>query len=86
RRIDGILPSLTEEQEARQQAIKAEIEEIEEAAADEHDYSEEQLERIDALEEELGANQDRQAVYEPEQKARALAYVVIGEDGQPMVE
>lgn len=86
RRIDGILPSLTEEQEARQQAIKAEIEEIEEAAADEHDYSEEQLERIDALEEELGAIQDRQAVYEPEQKARALAYVVIGEDGQPMVE
>lgn len=86
RRIDGVLAPLTEEQEARQQAIKVEIDEIEEAASDSHEYSDEQLERIDELEEELGALQDRQATYEPEQKARALAYVVIGEDGQPVVE
>lgn len=86
RRIDGILPPLTEEQEARQQAIRDEIERLEEAASDEHEYSEEQLEKIDALETELGAIVDRQAVYDPEQKARALAYIVIGEDGQPVVE
>lgn len=86
RRIDGVLAPLTEEQEARQQAIKVEIDEIEQAASDGHEYSDEQLDRIDELEEELGALQDRQATYEPEQKARALAYVVIGEDGQPVVE
>ncbi|SNS69089.1 chromosome partitioning protein, ParB family [Sphingomonas laterariae] len=86
RRIDGVLAPLTEEQEARQQAIKGEIDKIEEAASDIHEYSDEQLERIDELEEELGAIQDRQATYEPEQKARALAYVVIGEDGRPVVE
>lgn len=86
RRIHGVVPPLSEEQEARKVAIEAEIVEIEEAAADEHDYSEEQLVRIEALEEELGGIVDQQPVYDPEQKAKALAYVVIGEDGQPAIE
>jgi ParB family transcriptional regulator, chromosome partitioning protein len=86
RRIHGVLPPLTEEQEARQQAIAAEIAAIEEAAADQDEYSDEQIVRVEKLEEELCALEDRQPVYEPEQKAKALAYVVIGEDGQPVVE
>lgn len=86
RRIQGVVPPLSEEQVARKEAIETEIAGIEEAADDSHDYSEEQLERIEALEEELGAIVDQQPVYEPEQKAQALAFVVIGTDGQPVIE
>ncbi|MBO9579521.1 MAG: ParB/RepB/Spo0J family partition protein [Sphingobium sp.] len=86
RRIEGVLPPLSEEQEARKVAIEAEIDEIEEAASDVDEYSDEQLEKIGALEEELGEIVDRQPVYEPEQRSKALAYVVIGEDGQPTVQ
>lgn len=86
RRIQGVIPPLSDEQQARKKAIEAEIEEIEEVASEEHEYSDEQLERIEVLETELGALVDQRAVYEPEQKATALAYVVIGEDGQPVVE
>jgi ParB family chromosome partitioning protein len=86
RRIHGVVPSLSDEQVARKEAIEAEIDEIEEAADEVHEYSEEQLEKIEALESELGAIVDQQPVYEPEQKAKALAYVVIGEDGQPVIE
>lgn len=86
RRIHGVVPDLSAEQEARKQAIEAEIEAIEEAASDEHDYSDEQLEQIEALEAELGGIVDREPVYDAGQKAQALAFVVIGEDGTPVVE
>lgn len=85
RRIHGVVPPLSEEQQARTEAITTEINAIEEAAADQDEYSEEQYERIQALETELAGIEDREPVYEPEQKAKALAYVVIGEDGQPTV-
>lgn len=84
--IEGVVPPLSDEQVARKEAIEAEIEEIEEAASEVDEYSDEQLEKIEALEEELGAIIDRKPVYEPEQKAQALAYVLIGEDGQPTIE
>lgn len=86
RRIHGVIPPLSDEQQARKTEIEAEIEAIEEEATANDGYSDEQLEKIEELETELGSVVDRQPVYEPEQKATALAYVVIGEDGQPMVE
>ncbi len=86
RRIHGVVPDLSEDLDARKQAIEAELEAIEQEAADTDDYSDEQLERIDALEEELGGIVDREPVYEPEQKAQALAFVVIGKDGTPVIE
>lgn len=86
RRIEGVVPPLSDEQVARKEAIEAEIVEIEEEASEVDEYSDEQLEKIEALEEELGAIVDRKPVYEPEQKAQALAYVLIGEDGQPTIE
>lgn len=86
RRIHGIVPDLSEDQEARKLAIEAEIDAIEDAASDDHDYSEEQLERIEALEEELGGLVDQEPVYQAEQKAQALAFVIIGRDGKPVIE
>ncbi|EKU73314.1 MULTISPECIES: ParB/RepB/Spo0J family partition protein [Sphingomonadales] len=86
RRLQGVVPPLSETQETRRTEIQAEIEEIEETAAEAEEYSDEQLEKIEALETELGSIMDRQEVFEPEQKAKALAYIVIGENGQPVVE
>lgn len=86
RRIPGVVPPLSDEQEARRQEIQAEIEAIEDTAGEDEELADEQLDKIDALESELGAIMDRQQVYEPDQKAKALAYVVIGEDGKPVVE
>lgn len=86
RRLHGVIPPLSDEQQARKEEIEAEIEAIEEAVSEGDDYSVEQIEKIDELEAELGQVVDQRPVYEPEQKAVALAYVVIGEDGKPQVE
>lgn len=87
RHVDGELPPLTEEQEARCDAIQSEIEEIEETAADEdgEGYTADDEARVQALEAEYEAIQNRVPILTDEQKASSLAYVVIGRDGQPRV-
>ena len=82
-RIEGELPPLTEQQEARQQAIETEIAEIENEADENEGLTEEQSERVDALEEELEAIVEREPILTDEQKAGAIAYVVLGNDGTP---
>lgn len=85
RHLEGTPAPLSCEAETRKAEIEAEIEAIETEAADAEEYSDEQSERIEQLEEELGAIIDRPAVLDETQKATALAYVVIGSDGQPEV-
>lgn len=82
-RIEGELPPLTEEQEARQQAIETEIAEIENEADENEGLTEEQSDRVDGLQEELEAIVEREPILTDEQKARAVAYVVLGSDGTP---
>jgi ParB family chromosome partitioning protein len=83
-RLSGTPVPLTEAEREREQAIEAEIASIEtEAEGGGGSLSVEQQERIDALEEELGGLSDRTAEISEAQKASALAYVVIGRDGQP---
>ena len=87
RHVDGELPPLTAEQEARCEAIQSEIDAIEEMAADEdgEGYTADDEARVQALEAEYEAIQNRTPVLTDEQKASSLAYVVIGRDGQPRV-
>jgi len=87
RHVDGELPPLTEEQEARCDAIQSEIDAIEETAADEdgEGYTADDEARVQALEAEYEAIQNRVPILTDEQKASSLAYVVIGRDGQPRV-
>lgn len=87
RQVQGDLPPLTDEEEARCGEIQAELEAIEEAAADENGegYTEDDEARTQALEAEYDAIQSRTPVLTEEQKASALAYVVIGRDGQPRI-
>jgi ParB family chromosome partitioning protein len=87
RQVQGELPPLTDEEEARCDQIQNELEAIEEAAADENGegYTEDDEARTQALEAEYEAIQSRAPVLTEEQKASALAYVVIGRDGQPRI-
>jgi ParB family chromosome partitioning protein len=87
RQVQGELPPLTDEEEARCEQIQSELEAIEDAAANEdgEGYTEDDEVRTQALEAEYEAIQSRTPVLTEEQKASALAYVVIGRDGQPRI-
>ena len=87
RQVRGELPPLTQEQEKRCVQIQAELEAIEERAADEdgEGYTEEDEARLAALEAEYEAIQSRTPILTDEQKTSALAYVVIGREGQPRI-
>lgn len=87
RQVQGELPPLTEDEETRCAQIQEELEAIEERAADEdgEGYTEDDESRTQALEAEYEAIQSRTLVLTDEQKASAIAYVVIGRDGQPRI-
>ncbi|MFC3579239.1 ParB/RepB/Spo0J family partition protein [Sphingomonas hylomeconis] len=76
---------LGHEAEARKAEIEAELAGIETLAAGAGGYSGEQNDRIEVLEEELGAILDDSTVITAAQKATALAYVTIGADGRPQI-
>ena len=82
--VEGALPTLTGEQEDRQRAIEAELEEIAQAAGEEG-YSDEEAEHVQALEAEYAALTEPVPVIDEAQKAASRAYLVIGHDGQPRV-
>ncbi|MCG2841242.1 ParB N-terminal domain-containing protein [Sandaracinobacter sp. RS1-74] len=83
RRLQGTVLPLTEEQKTRREEISAEIDAINDNVDEDEGYSDEQDARLEALEAELSQIDEREPVYDPEQKAQALAYVIIGDDGKP---
>ena len=85
RMLHGDPAPLSSDGEERKSAIEAEIAGIEQAASEADEYSEEQMARIEALEDELGDLTSAPPVISAEAKAGALAYVVIGADGVPHV-
>ena len=84
-RLVGERVPLAPEAEARKAQIEAEIAEIERQAEEGDGYSEEQSDRVETLEEEIGAIIDTEEVVTDAQKASAIAYVMIGKDGQPCI-
>ncbi|MEN2790225.1 ParB/RepB/Spo0J family partition protein [Sphingomonas oligophenolica] len=84
--LRGELPPLTAEQESRQAEIEAELEDIAASYEDEsYEPSEDDELRGEALEAELASITDRAPILTDEQRATAVAYVVIGPDGAPRV-
>src|SRR3546814_20217463 len=76
----------TAEEEARCAEIEAEMNSIAESADESDDgITEDEEQRYRELESELSGIQNRPAVLTEDQKAAALAFLVIGEDGQPRV-
>ena len=80
--LEGEPAELTAEEEERQRAIEIELEAIADEA-DEDGYSDEEISRIEALEAEHSALNEKPPFISAEQKEKALAYLVIGSDGQP---
>ena len=80
--LEGEPAELTAEEEERQRAIEVELEAIADEA-DEDGYSDEEISRIEALEAEHSALNEKPPFISAEQKEKALAYLVIGSDGQP---
>lgn len=87
RQVQGELPPLSPQAEARCEQIQDELEAIEASAADENGegYTADDEARTQALEAEYEAIQSRSPILSDEQKASALAYVVIGRDGCPRI-
>ncbi|MBU2168953.1 MAG: chromosome partitioning protein ParB, partial [Alphaproteobacteria bacterium] len=84
--LTGVAEPLTQEQEARKREIEEEIAEIELLAENEgYEPEEDEEQRYAALQAELTAIVEREVVIDPEQKATALGYVVLGQDGTPQI-
>ncbi|BBB11187.1 ParB/RepB/Spo0J family partition protein [Sphingopyxis sp. FD7] len=84
--VRGEVPPPTEEDEARCAEIEAELTIIAEAANESDDgITDDDEQRYRDLESELRDIQNRPPVLSDDQKASALAFVVLGEDGQPRV-
>lgn len=82
--LKGERPMISDEQEARLREIEVELEAINEALEDAED--EEALEyanKAELLEAEISAIENPRPILTDGQKAGALAYLVIGHDGQP---
>jgi ParB family chromosome partitioning protein len=77
--------ALSVEEEARAEAIQGEIDAIEAEAEDGDGLREEDERRLQGLEAELETLQSRVPELTADEKSTALAYVVIGQDGQPRV-
>lgn len=84
--VRGEVPPPTAEDEARCAEIEAEMTIIGEAANESDDgITDDDEQRYRDLESELREIQNRPPVLSDDQKASALAFVVLGEDGQPRV-
>lgn len=81
--IEGQPVPMSDEAAIRKGEIEAEVEELEALARHAGDYSDEQSERLEALEIELEELTDTGTIITDEQRAAAIAYMVIGDDGEP---
>jgi ParB family chromosome partitioning protein len=82
-RLDGEPVPLAPEAKARKVEIEAELAEIEKVAEEADGYTEEQEARIETLEEEIGGILDTGVALSDDQKSSAIAYLLIGPDGEP---
>lgn len=85
RRLRGMPRPLSPDAEARKAAIDAELDAIKSVAVGPDDYSEEQADRIAALEEECEALTDTGDVISDEERIGAIAYLVLDAEGRPQL-
>jgi ParB family transcriptional regulator, chromosome partitioning protein len=84
--ISGELVAMTQEEVATAEALRAEYEKLERAHADADELPEEVDQRLGEIETALAALDDRPVKYDPEQIARAGAFVSIDGSGALRVE
>lgn len=86
RRLVGAEMPLTEDERAEQETLRAELEEVDQAYADADDMPDEVDRRLSEIETALAAFEDRPMLYDPEDRARAGAFVSIDGSGTLRVE
>lgn len=86
RHLRGEQLPLTEEEQATRDALQAELDGLEETYADAEDLPDEVDERLGEIETAISALDDRPMVFEPEEVARAGAFVSIDGSGNLRVE
>lgn len=86
RPIAGAQPELTAEQEAKLAALRAEADALEAQWAEARDIPEEVHARVTAIDEEIAGIVQRPLVYDPEELARAGAFVTVDRFGNLEVD
>ena len=86
RQLRGETVPLTDEEEATLAALQQEVDDIETAAAEAEELTDEQDQRMAELETAIEALTARPIVFEPDEVARAGAFVSIAADGSLRVE
>lgn len=86
RRLVGEEQPLTEEERATQEALRAELNELEQAYAEADDIPDEIDRRLSEIEAALAAFEDRPVIYDPEDRARAGAFFSIEGSGKLRVK
>ncbi len=86
RQLRGEVAPLTEEEAAAREALRDEYDRIEAEHADAEELSEEADRRLGEIETALAALEDRPAVFEPDEVARAGAFVSIDPAGGVRIE
>lgn len=86
RELSGTPVALTAEEDVLLAALQAEADALEEQWADEPMVPEDVIARLDVIEAEIGALVDRPMIYDPEEVARAGAFVSVEVDGTLRVE
>lgn len=86
REISGMPVPMTEKEQARSAALLEEVVALEDEYSDDPDIPAEIYERIDALNAEIGAFDERPLVFDPDEMARAGVFVSIEADGSLSIE
>jgi ParB family transcriptional regulator, chromosome partitioning protein len=86
RQLDGQAVDLTDEERASRDALQAELDRLEQEYADADELPDEVDRRLGEIETALAAFQERPAVYDPTETARAGVFVSIDGDGEFRIE
>ena len=86
RRLDGRTVDLTNEERASREALRTELDRLEAEYADADELPEEVDQRLGEIETALAAFEERPAVYDPAEVARAGVFVSIDAEGNLRIE
>lgn len=86
RRVYGEPAELSEEELARQDALQDEYEKLDAEYAESPDYDEETENKLAALGDAIDAFSDRPDIYDPDEVARAGAFVTLDANGELRIE
>jgi len=86
RRLDGQTVDLTNEERASREALRTELDRLEAEYADADELPEEVDQRLGEIETALAAFEERPAVYDPAEVARAGVFVSIDAEGNLRIE